>query len=34
VPGTRLEVESFGERWPATVAEEPLFDAAMTRLRG
>jgi glycine cleavage system aminomethyltransferase T len=32
-PGQRVEIESFGERWPATVAEEPLFDPQMSRLR-
>jgi glycine cleavage system aminomethyltransferase T len=34
VPGRRVEIESFGERWPATVAGEPLFDPAGERLRG
>ncbi len=34
VPGTRVEIEYFGERLPARVAEEPLFDPAMARLRG
>jgi glycine cleavage system aminomethyltransferase T/glycine/D-amino acid oxidase-like deaminating enzyme len=33
VPGTRVAVEYFGERLPATVAAEPLFDAAMARIR-
>ncbi|MDA3646713.1 FAD-dependent oxidoreductase [Saccharopolyspora indica] len=33
VPGTRAEVEYFGERLPAVVAEEPLFDPEMKRLR-
>ena len=33
VPGTALEIESFGQRLPATVAAEPLFDPAMSRLR-
>jgi dimethylglycine oxidase len=32
-PGEVVEVESFGERWSARVAQEPLFDAAMERLR-
>lgn len=32
-PGTVLEVEYFGRRVPAVVAEEPLFDPAMRRLR-
>lgn len=30
----KLEVEYFGERYGATVAEEPLFDPAMKRMRG
>jgi glycine cleavage system aminomethyltransferase T len=33
VPGTPVEIEYFGERLAATVAEEPLFDRAMSRLR-
>ena len=32
-PGTRVTVEYFGERLPATVTEEPLFDPKMTRIR-
>lgn len=32
-PGTAVEVEYFGERVPAVVAAEPLFDPAMSRLR-
>lgn len=28
-----VEVEYFGENVPAVVAEEPLFDPTMTRLR-
>ena len=32
--GSRLEIEYFGERHGATVAEEPLFDPAMKRMRG
>jgi glycine cleavage system aminomethyltransferase T/glycine/D-amino acid oxidase-like deaminating enzyme len=32
-PGTAVQVEYFGERLPATVAEEPLFDPGMTRIR-
>ena len=32
-PGTRVEVEYFGERLTARVAEEPLFDPQMTRIR-
>jgi glycine cleavage system aminomethyltransferase T len=31
--GTRVAVEYFGARLPAVVAEEPLFDPAMTRIR-
>jgi glycine cleavage system aminomethyltransferase T len=31
--GTRVAVEYFGERLPATVAAEPLFDPAMARIR-
>jgi glycine cleavage system aminomethyltransferase T/glycine/D-amino acid oxidase-like deaminating enzyme len=34
VPGMRVEIESFGQRLPATVSAEPLFDREMTRLRG
>jgi len=33
-PGTAVHVEYFGERVPAVVAEEPLFDSGMARLRG
>lgn len=32
-PGTQLEIEYLGERWPATVSSEPLWDAKMERLR-
>ncbi|WP_089942402.1 GcvT family protein [Candidatus Entotheonella palauensis] len=32
-PGTHVEIEYFGKRYPATVADEPLFDPAMTRLK-
>jgi glycine cleavage system aminomethyltransferase T len=32
-PGQAVEVEYFGERVAAVVAEEPLFDPKMTRLR-
>jgi len=32
-PGTDLTIGYFGERVPASVAEEPLFDPQMTRLR-
>jgi glycine cleavage system aminomethyltransferase T len=34
VPGTGVEIEYFGRRLPYQVAEEPLFDPQMTRLRG
>lgn len=33
-PGTAVEIDYFGRRVPAVVAAEPLFDPAMTRLRG
>ncbi len=33
VAGTTVQVEYFGERVPATVAAEPLFDPGMARLR-
>ncbi|HEV7896249.1 MAG TPA: glycine cleavage T C-terminal barrel domain-containing protein, partial [Planosporangium sp.] len=32
-PGTEVEIEYFGQRLPATVAAEPLFDAQMERIR-
>jgi len=32
-PGTKVEIEYFGERFPATVREEPLFDPKMARLK-
>ncbi|MFJ3642833.1 FAD-dependent oxidoreductase [Streptomyces sp. NPDC090108] len=32
-PGTGVHIEYFGEKVPATVAEEPLFDPEMTRIR-
>jgi heterotetrameric sarcosine oxidase gamma subunit len=32
-PGTELEIESFGERYRATVSAEPLFDPKMERLK-
>jgi glycine cleavage system aminomethyltransferase T len=32
-PGTSVEVEYFGRRYPATVTAEPLFDPAMARIR-
>jgi dimethylglycine oxidase len=32
-PGTRVDVEYFGERYSATVREEPLFDREMARLK-
>ena len=31
--GTQLEVEYCGERYPATVVSEPLYDRDMARLR-
>jgi glycine cleavage system aminomethyltransferase T len=31
--GNPLEIEYFGRRHRATVAEEPLFDPAMKRMR-
>jgi glycine cleavage system aminomethyltransferase T/glycine/D-amino acid oxidase-like deaminating enzyme len=33
-PGNTVHIGYFDRRLPATVAEEPLFDPAMTRLRG
>jgi glycine cleavage system aminomethyltransferase T len=33
LPGTRVEIEYFGERLPATVAAEPLFDPEMACIR-
>ena len=32
-PGSRVHVEYFGVRLPARVAEEPLFDPSMARIR-
>jgi len=32
-PGTRLTIEWFGERLPATVVKEPLWDPAGERIR-
>ena len=32
--GTSVEIQYFGTRIPATVAEEPLVDPEMTRIRG
>jgi glycine cleavage system aminomethyltransferase T len=32
--GAKAEVAYFGERHGATIAEEPLFDPAMKRMRG
>ena len=32
-PGTKLEIEYFGERLGASVADDPMFDAKMARLR-
>jgi glycine cleavage system aminomethyltransferase T len=33
-PGTGVEVEYFGHRYSATVAQEPLYDPKNTKLRG
>ncbi|MGD3106170.1 GcvT family protein [Streptomyces sp. YGL11-2] len=33
VPGTAVHIEYFGRRIPATVAQEPLFDREMARIR-
>jgi glycine cleavage system aminomethyltransferase T len=32
-PGTAVEIEYFGKRLPATVQQEPLYDAAMEKLK-
>lgn len=32
--GAKVEIETFGERLPATVSDEPLFDAPGTRMKG
>ncbi|MFJ3951098.1 FAD-dependent oxidoreductase [Streptomyces sp. Je 1-4] len=32
-PGTAVHIEYFGEKIPATVAQEPLFDPQMERIR-
>jgi heterotetrameric sarcosine oxidase gamma subunit len=32
-PGTKVEIQFFGKRYPATVAREPLFDPKGIRLR-
>jgi glycine cleavage system T protein len=32
-PGTKVEVQYFGKRYPATVRKEPLYDPEMTRLK-
>lgn len=32
-PGTPVHIEYFGQKVPATTAEEPLFDPGMTRIR-
>ncbi|WP_143677397.1 glycine cleavage T C-terminal barrel domain-containing protein, partial [Streptomyces scabiei] len=34
VPGTTLHIGYFDQRVEAVVAEEPLFDPTMSRLRG
>ncbi|WP_274917588.1 GcvT family protein [Streptomyces sp. WZ-12] len=33
VPGTAVHLDYFGQRFAATVAQEPLFDPKMTRIR-
>jgi 4-methylaminobutanoate oxidase (formaldehyde-forming) len=33
-PGTRVEVELFGKRWPAEVRKEPLYDPKGERVKG
>ncbi|MFI1198081.1 FAD-dependent oxidoreductase [Streptomyces sp. NPDC020883] len=33
VPGTAVHIEYFGEKVAATVAQEPLYDPGMTRIR-
>jgi glycine cleavage system aminomethyltransferase T len=33
VPGQRVTIRYFGEDVPATVAQDPLFDPEMARLR-
>ncbi|MFI1965057.1 FAD-dependent oxidoreductase [Streptomyces pathocidini] len=33
VPGTAVQIEYFGEKVPATVAAEPLYDPRMERIR-
>ena len=33
VQGSRLEIQYFGRRYPATVAKEPLYDPEMSRLK-
>lgn len=33
VPGTPVHIEYFGQKLPATVAQEPLFDPQMARIR-
>ncbi len=32
-PGTKLEIEILGQRYPAVVAQEPIFDPKNERLR-
>jgi glycine cleavage system T protein len=32
-PGTKLEVAYFGQRYPATVSEEPVYDPKMAKLK-
>lgn len=33
-PGTRVEIEYFGQRFGASVSEEPVFDGKMGKLKG
>ena len=32
-PGSKLEIEILGQRYPATVAQEPIYDPKNERLR-
>jgi dimethylglycine dehydrogenase len=32
-PGSKLEIEILGKRYPATVAQEPIYDPKNERLR-
>jgi glycine cleavage system aminomethyltransferase T len=33
-PGTGVDVQFFGRRYPATVSREPRFDPAGARMKG